>query len=154
MVGLFGFFYAALHQTTYVAIDQGLQLRSVLEDVLKRKFIFVGFAAFLLLVPLAITSTNGMVRRLGFRVWQRLHRLAYVAAVLGVIHFVWRVKKDVTEPAIYGTVIAALLGFRLVRALKRRIPMKAAAGKPHAPAAAVAAASQESGSAPGARGSN
>lgn len=121
MLGLFGFFYAVLHLTTYVAIDQGLEFGAVLVDILKRKFIFVGFAAFLLLVPLAITSTNAMVRRLGFRAWQRLHRLAYVATVLGVIHFVWRVKKDVTEPVIYGAVLALLLGFRLTRAVKGRI---------------------------------
>ena len=154
MLGLFGFFYAAVHLTTYVAIDQGLQFRAVLVDVLKRKFIFVGFAAFLLLVPLAITSTNGMVRRMGFRAWQRLHRLAYVAAVLGVIHFVWRVKKDLTEPAIYGAVVAVLLGFRLVRAIKRRISKKAVAGRHLAPAPAVVAARQEGGSAPRATGSN
>jgi len=121
MLGLFGFFYAILHLTTYVAIDQGFEFRAVLKDVLKRKFIFVGFAAFLLLVPLAITSTNAMVRRLGFRAWQRLHRIAYVATILGVIHFVWRVKKDVTEPVIYGAVLAVLLGFRLTHALKGRI---------------------------------
>jgi sulfoxide reductase heme-binding subunit YedZ len=121
MVGLFAFFYAALHLTTYVAIDQGLALGAVFEDVLKRKFIFVGFAAFLLLVPLAITSTNAMVRRLGYRNWQRLHRIAYAATILGVIHFVWRVKTDVTEPAIYGALLAALLGFRVVRAIRNRV---------------------------------
>jgi sulfoxide reductase heme-binding subunit YedZ len=124
MLGLFAFFYAALHFTTYFAIDQGLKLSVVIEDVLKRKFILVGFLAFLLLIPLAITSTNAMVRRLGFRNWQRLHRIAYVATILGVIHFVWRVKKDVTEPAIYGAVLAALLGFRLVRSLRKRAPKK------------------------------
>jgi methionine sulfoxide reductase heme-binding subunit len=126
MLGLFGFFFAGLHLTTYVAIDQGFAFQAVLKDVLKRRFIFVGMAAFLLLVPLAITSTNGMVRRLGFRRWQRLHRLAYVATILGVIHFVWRVKKDVTEPAIYGAILALLLGFRLVRAVRGKSPKKAA----------------------------
>jgi sulfoxide reductase heme-binding subunit YedZ len=120
MLGLFAFFYALLHLTTYVALDQGFAFKAVLQDVLKRRFIFVGFAAFVLLVPLAITSTNAMVRRLGFRAWQRLHRLAYVATILGVIHFIWRVKKDVTEPAIYGAVVVTLLGFRVARALKRR----------------------------------
>jgi sulfoxide reductase heme-binding subunit YedZ len=125
MVGLFGFFYAALHLTTYVAIDQGFDFRALLKDVLKRRFIFAGFTAFVLLVPLAVTSTNAMVRRLGFRNWQRLHRLAYVATMLGVIHFVWRVKKDVTEPAIYGTILAALLGFRVARALRTRAARKA-----------------------------
>jgi len=118
MLGLFAFFYAALHFTTYVALDQGFAFRAVLKDVLKRRFIFVGFAAFLLLIPLAITSTSAMVRRLGFRTWQRLHRLAYLATILGVIHFVWRVKKDVSEPAVYGAVLAVLLGFRVIRALK------------------------------------
>jgi sulfoxide reductase heme-binding subunit YedZ len=122
MLGLFAFFFAFLHLTTYVAVDQGFDLSTVLEDVLKRRFIFVGVAAFLLLVPLAVTSTNAMVRRLGFRSWQRLHRLAYVATILGVIHFVWRVKKDMTEPVIYGAVLALLLGFRLMRALKSRAP--------------------------------
>ena len=115
MLGLLAFFYAALHFTTYLVLDQGFAFRAVFQDVLKRRFIFVGFAAFVLLIPLAITSTNAMVRRLGFRAWQRLHRLAYVATILGVIHFVWRVKKDVTEPAIYGAILASLLGFRLIR---------------------------------------
>jgi sulfoxide reductase heme-binding subunit YedZ len=118
MLGLFAFFFAALHFSTYVALDQGLAFRAVFEDVRKRRFIFVGFTAFVLIIPLAITSTNAMVRRLGFRSWQRLHRLAYVATILGVIHFVWRVKKDVTEPAIYGAILAGLLGFRIVRAIK------------------------------------
>jgi sulfoxide reductase heme-binding subunit YedZ len=117
-LGLLAFFYAALHFTTYLVLDQGLALRALLLDVTKRRFIFVGFAAFVLLIPLAITSTNAMVRRLGFRSWQRLHRLAYVATILGVIHFVWRVKKDVTEPAIYGAILASLLGFRAIRALQ------------------------------------
>jgi sulfoxide reductase heme-binding subunit YedZ len=128
MVGLFAFFYAALHLTTYAGIDQGFDFRAVLADVLKRRFIFVGLAAFLLLVPLAVTSTNAMVRRMGFRAWQRLHRIAYVAAILGVIHFVWRVKKDLTEPLIYGSVLALLLGFRLARFLKHRASRKPASG--------------------------
>ena len=115
LLGLLAFAYATLHVAVYAGLDQGLDLRAVLADVVKRKFIFVGFAAFVLLIPLAITSTNAMVRRLGFRAWQRLHRLAYVATILGVIHFVWRVKKDVTEPAIYGAILASLLGFRLIR---------------------------------------
>jgi len=125
MLGLFAFFFAALHLTTYVAIDQGFAFKAIQKDILKRRFIFVGFAAFTLLIPLAVTSTNAMVRRLGFRSWQRLHRLAYVATLLGVIHFVWRVKKDVTEPAIYGAVLAVLLAFRLVHGLKRKAPKKA-----------------------------
>ena len=117
-VGLFAFFYACLHFTTYVAVDQSFHLHSILDDIVKRKFIYVGFTAFLLLIPLAVTSTNGMVRRLGAVRWQRLHRLVYVAATLGVIHFIWRVKKDITQPATYGVVLAALLGFRVVHALR------------------------------------
>src|SRR5437773_11842409 len=104
MLGLFAFFYASLHFVTYVAIDQQLDVRAIIEDILKRKFIFVGFSAFVLLVPLALTSTNASVRRMGIQRWQRLHRLAYVAASLGVIHFVWRVKRDLTQPAFYGLV--------------------------------------------------
>ena len=116
-VGLFAFFYACLHFTTYVAIDQSFHLDAILADIVKRKFIYVGFTAFLLLIPLAATSTNGMVRRLGAVRWQRLHRLVYVAATLGVIHFTWRVKKDITQPVTYGVVLAALLGFRVMYAL-------------------------------------
>jgi sulfoxide reductase heme-binding subunit YedZ len=112
-VGLFAFFYACLHFTTYVAVDQSFDLPAIGADIVKRKFIFVGFTAFLLLIPLAATSTNGMVRRLGAARWQRLHRLVYVAATLGVIHFLWRVKKDITQPAAYGMVLALLLGIRV-----------------------------------------
>jgi sulfoxide reductase heme-binding subunit YedZ len=120
MVGLFAFFYATLHFLTYVGVDQSFRWRAILDDIVKRKFIFVGFSAFVCLVPLAITSTNGMVRRLGIARWQRLHRLAYVAPSLGVIHFVWRVKKDITQPATYGLVLAVLLAFRIVEAVRSR----------------------------------
>ncbi len=120
MTGLFAFFYATLHFLTYIGVDQSFHFRAILADILKRKFIFVGFAAFLLLIPLAITSTNGMVRRLGIARWQRLHRLAYVAPTLGVIHFVWRVKKDITQPATYGLVLAMLLAFRVMEAVRTR----------------------------------
>jgi methionine sulfoxide reductase heme-binding subunit len=114
MLGLFAFFYATLHVGTYAGLDQVLDWHAIVEDVFKRKFIFVGFAAFVLLVPLAVTSTNASVRRLGFARWKRLHRLAYAAPALGVVHFVWRVKKDVSEPVAYGVVLGALL---LVRVL-------------------------------------
>jgi sulfoxide reductase heme-binding subunit YedZ len=123
LLGLLAFAYAALHFLTYAVVDQGLAWRAMVEDVTKRPFITVGFTALVLLVPLAVTSTNGWVRRLGFPRWQRLHRLAYVAAVLGVVHFVWRVKADATEPLIYGAVLALLLGLRVAKALqKRRTP--------------------------------
>ena len=113
MLGLFGFFYALLHVSTYTGLDQGFEWRAIWADVTKRKFIFVGFAAFVLLIPLAITSTNGSVKRLGYARWKRLHRLAYVAPILAVIHFVWRVKRDVSEPAVYAVVLAALIGVRI-----------------------------------------
>lgn len=123
LLGLLAFGYVSLHFLTYAVADQGLAWGAMVEDIAKRPFITVGFTAFVLLVPLAVTSTNGWVRRLGFPTWQRLHRLAYVAAVLGVVHFVWRVKADATEPLIYGAVLALLLGIRVAKALqKRRTP--------------------------------
>lgn len=120
LVGLLAFGYGVLHFLTYAVADQGLALGTILEDITERKFIAVGFIALVLLVPLAATSTNGAVRRLGFPAWQRLHRLAYVAAALAVVHFVWRVKKDATEPVVYGLVLALLLGIRVVEALRKR----------------------------------
>jgi sulfoxide reductase heme-binding subunit YedZ len=115
LLGLLAFLYACLHVATYAAVDQGLDGRAILEAVTERKFTFVGFAAFVLLVPLAATSTRAAVRRLGFARWQRLHRLAYAAGVLAVLHFVWRVKRDLDEPAAYGAVLAALLLWRIAR---------------------------------------
>jgi sulfoxide reductase heme-binding subunit YedZ len=119
-LGLFGFFYGCLHFLTYSVIDQGLKLGQILKDILERKFIFVGFSALVLLVPLAITSTAKMTKRLGARRWKRLHRLAYVTASLGVIHFVLRVKKDLSEPALYGAVLAVLLAIRIGSFLSKR----------------------------------
>jgi sulfoxide reductase heme-binding subunit YedZ len=113
MLGLFAFFYAALHFTTYVWLDQFFDVTEIVRDVIKRPFITVGFTAFVLLLPLAATSTSGMVRRLGARRWQMLHRAVYVIAVLGVLHFWWLVKKDVTEPSLFALAIGALLGLRL-----------------------------------------
>ena len=120
MLGLFGFFYALLHVATYTGLDQALDWGAIWDDVTKRKFIFVGFAAFVLLIPLAVTSTNGAPKRLGYARWKRLHRLAYLAPLLAVIHFVWRVKKDVTEPATYGVVLAALLAVRVASYVRSR----------------------------------
>jgi methionine sulfoxide reductase heme-binding subunit len=116
MLGLETFVYVCLHFGVYLAVDQGFALGEIWKDIAKRKFITIGFAAFLLLVPLAITSTDAMVRRLGFPRWKRLHRLIYVAAVLGVVHFVWRVKSDYREPAIFAVALAVLLLIRLVGA--------------------------------------
>ena len=114
MLGLYAFFYASLHFLTYLGLDQVLDLRAVFADITKRNFIAVGFTAFVLLVPLAVTSTDAMVRRLGFVRWKRLHRLVYVAAALGVVHFIWRVKKDLSQPLTYGAVLAFLLAIRVV----------------------------------------
>ena len=113
MLGLFGAFYALLHVGTYAGLDQVLDWHAIWVDVTKRRFIFVGFAAFVLLVPLAATSTSGALKRLGYARWKQLHRLAYVAPVLGVIHFTWRVKKDRSEPFAYALVLGALLLVRL-----------------------------------------
>jgi sulfoxide reductase heme-binding subunit YedZ len=119
-LGLLAFTYVAAHFLVYAVLDQGLAWGAIVEDISKRPFITVGFLGLLLLVPLAVTSTHAWVRRLGFPRWQRLHRLAYVAAVLGVVHFVWRVKKDITEPALYGAVLALLFAIRGAEALKKR----------------------------------
>lgn len=112
MLGLYAFFYALAHFTTFVWFDHWFDVGEILKDVVKRPFVTVGFAAFLLLWPLALTSTNAMVRRLG-RNWQRLHRLVYVVAVLGVVHYWWLVKRDLTEPIAFSLVLAVLLGLRL-----------------------------------------
>jgi sulfoxide reductase heme-binding subunit YedZ len=127
MLGLFAFFYALLHVSTYSGLDQVFDLKAIWTDISKRKFIFVGFAAFVLLLPLALTSTDAMVRRLGFQRWKRLHRLAYVAAILGVVHFTWRVKKDISQPLVYAAILAVLLGIRLLDAtvLKKRPKVRA-----------------------------
>lgn len=112
MLGLFAFFYAALHFATYVGLDLFFDFSAIGKDIVKRPYITVGFFAFVIMVPLAATSTAGMIRRLGKR-WQQLHRLVYVAAIAGVIHFYWLVKADITRPAQYGAVLALLLGYRL-----------------------------------------
>ena len=112
MLGLYAFFYVCLHFTTYIWLDQFFDLVEIAKDIPKRPFITVGFASFVLLIPLALTSTSGMVRRLGKR-WQQLHRLIYVTAIGGVIHYLWLVKADTRKPLIYGGVLAALLGYRL-----------------------------------------
>ena len=114
MLGLFAFFYACTHFTTYVWLDVWFDLATVAKDVYKRPFITVGFSALVLLVPLAATSTQAMQRRLG-RGWRALHRLAYVVPVLGVLHFWWLVKRDIREPLAFAVVLALLLGVRLVQ---------------------------------------
>ena len=120
MLGLFAFFYVCLHFTTYIWWDQFFDWAGIVKDVVKRPFITIGFAGFLLMIPLAITSTNAMMRRLGRR-WQALHRAVYAVAVAGVVHYWWLVKKDITQPAIYGLVLALLLGYRLLGRVQGRM---------------------------------
>ena len=126
LLGVTAFAYAALHFAWYLGVDQFFDLGAVGADVLKRPFITVGFAALLLLLPLAVTSTDGWVRRLGFARWKALHRLAYAAALLGVVHFAWRVKADRLKPALFAGVVAALLLLRLRRRARESRPFGAA----------------------------
>ena len=118
MLGLYGFTYVLLHFLIWLSLDQGFYWAGIGADIAKRPFITIGFAALLLLIPLAVTSTNKMMHRLGKR-WKKLHRLVYVIVPLGVWHFYWLVKKDVTEPLIYAAITAFLLGYRYWRARKR-----------------------------------
>lgn len=121
MLGLFAFFYVVLHLTTYLWLDQFFDWAAILKDILKRPFITVGMSAFVLLVPLAVTSNQAMIRRLGGRRWQQLHRAIYAIAIFGVVHYWWLVKKDVTLPALYAVLLAVLLGIRaLWREQERR----------------------------------
>jgi sulfoxide reductase heme-binding subunit YedZ len=118
MLGLFAFFYGTLHLMTYVWLDQFFDLASMVKDVTKRPFITAGATAFLLMVPLAVTSTAGMIRRMGGRAWRRLHRLAYASAVVGVLHYWWLVKLDTTRPRNYALILTVLLGVRLFAFLR------------------------------------
>jgi sulfoxide reductase heme-binding subunit YedZ len=115
LLGLFGFFYAVLHFTTYLWLDLGFAWDHVFEDIAKRPYITIGFTALVLLLPLAATSTNRMQRTLG-RNWVKLHRLVYVIAILGVVHFWWQVKRDISEPLLYAFLLAVLLGVRVQHA--------------------------------------
>jgi sulfoxide reductase heme-binding subunit YedZ len=131
MLGLETFVYVSLHFAVYLGVDQFFDFRAIGEDIVKRKFITIGFAAFVLLIPLAITSTDGMVRRLGFARWKKLHRLIYLAAVLGVIHFVWRVKSDLRQPLMFAAALALLLAIRAFGASRPR--PKRASARPTSP---------------------
>lgn len=136
LIGLFAFFYACLHFLTYVVLDLFFDFSTVLDDILKRPYITVGFSAFVLLIPLAATSTRGMIRRLGRR-WQQLHRLIYLVAALGVLHFYWKVKADTREPLIFAAVLILLLALRLP--FVRNLRARRAAPKPARQAPALAA---------------
>jgi len=139
MLGLFAFFYAVVHFTIYLVLDLELNFRMLGADIAKRPYITIGFTTLVLLLPLALTSTNGMMRRLGAR-WQRLHRLIYPIAALAVWHFYWQVKRDVREPLLYLGILALLLGYRLLRWQLRRVGA-------HPRAAAPGAVTSRSGSA-------
>jgi methionine sulfoxide reductase heme-binding subunit len=114
MLGLFAFFYGCLHFLTYIWLDKFFDVHGMLADIAKRKFITVGFTAFVLLIPLAVTSTAGWIRRLGGRRWRALHRLIYFSAIAGVIHYLWLVKADIRKPLEYGSILALLLFYRIM----------------------------------------
>ena len=120
MFGLFAFFYVCVHLSSYIVLDQFFDFSEIIDDVFKRPFITAGFSAFILLIPLAVTSTNKMVERLQYR-WIQLHRIVYFIAMLAVLHFWWMVKIDTREPMIYASILAILLGFRLVFYIKRKV---------------------------------
>jgi methionine sulfoxide reductase heme-binding subunit len=119
MVGLYAFFYVLMHFLTWLILDQGVYWQGILQDIAKRPFITIGFLALVLLIPLAVTSTNAMMRRLGKR-WKTLHRLVYPITLLGVWHYWWQVKADIREPLIYLTIALVLLGWRVWKTNKKR----------------------------------
>jgi sulfoxide reductase heme-binding subunit YedZ len=125
MLGLFTYFYAVLHFLTWIVLDLFFDWGAIGGDIVDRPYITVGFTVLLLLTPLAVTSTNGWVRRLGGKRWQRLHRLVYAVALLALVHFFWSQKKDISEPTIFATAFGALLAARLLPVARRRIILKA-----------------------------
>jgi methionine sulfoxide reductase heme-binding subunit len=122
LIGLTAFWYAVLHFLSYLVFDQSLSVPDITADIAKHPWVLFGFAAFLMLLPLAITSTKGWVRRLGGKRWQRLHRLVYPATAAGIVHYVWLVKKDVTDPIFWAVALLVLLALRLVHRPGRRVP--------------------------------
>jgi sulfoxide reductase heme-binding subunit YedZ len=132
MLGLFAFFYACLHFATWIGLDKNFDWAEMWKDVLKRRFITVGFTALVLMIPLALTSTAGMIRRLGGQRWRALHRLVYASAILGVIHYYWLVKSDHRKPLMYAAFVAVLLAWRLGVWLKDRGKYSAAPAIPPA----------------------
>jgi sulfoxide reductase heme-binding subunit YedZ len=135
MLGLFAFFYVLMHFLNWLILDQGLLLSAIAEDITRRPFITIGFTAFLVLIAMAATSTNGIRRRMGRR-WQQLHYGIYLVGILGVWHFWWQVKLDTSEPALYAAILAGLLGYRAYRSVESRrcrARAKAAAGRAGSP---------------------
>jgi sulfoxide reductase heme-binding subunit YedZ len=129
MLGLFAFFYVCLHFVTYIWLDKFFDLHDMAKDVVKRPFITVGFTGFVLLIPLAVTSTRKMIQRLGGKRWQWLHRLIYLSAIAGVVHFYWLVKRDETLPLTYGGILVVLLGYRVIA----RLPSLVSRPQPNGP---------------------
>ncbi len=119
-IGLLAFYYAALHLTTYLVLDQGLDMAAIVADIVKRPYITIGMATFVILLPLAMTSNNAAIRRMGGQAWARLHKLVYVAAVGAVLHYILVVKSWPPEPLVYAAIVAVLLGYRLVRSLVKK----------------------------------
>jgi sulfoxide reductase heme-binding subunit YedZ len=136
MLGLFALFYGSLHFLTWFALDKFFDRDEIVRDVVRRPFITAGFTAFVLLIPLGVTSTKGWIRRLGGKRWQMLHRLIYVSACAGIVHYYWLVKSDIRLPLLYGAIVAVLLVYRVVASLVRRLTPRTAAlsagGQPRA----------------------
>lgn len=133
MLGLYAFFYACAHFLLFFGLDRGFSVSSTLSEMTRRTYLVIGSAALIIMIPLAVTSTNAMIKRLGGKRWRALHRLAYVAAICGVIHYYMQVKKDVRQPLIFAAVLALLLGYRVLEYVKQRKPAPAtAAAKPKA----------------------
>jgi len=130
MLGLFALFYACLHFTTYLWLDKSFEWREIVKDIYKRPFITIGFLAFVCMLPLAVTSTAGWIRRMGGKRWQMLHRLIYVSACAGVVHYYWLVKSDVRKPLMYGAMVGVLLLFRAGFALRKRPTVKTRVSSP------------------------
>jgi sulfoxide reductase heme-binding subunit YedZ len=131
MLGLYAFFYGCAHFLLFFGLDRGFSVSSTLTEMLKRKYLIIGTTALVIMVPLAVTSTNAMIKRLGGKRWRGLHRLAYVAAIGGVIHYYMQVKADVRQPLVFAAVLTVLLGYRVVDAWRQRKPVPvAAAAKP------------------------
>jgi sulfoxide reductase heme-binding subunit YedZ len=125
-MGLFAFFYVVLHFVTYIWFEESFDVAAMLDDVKQRPFITAGFIAFVLMIPLALTSTSGMVRRLGGKRWRWLHRLVYLSAIAGVVHYWWKVKSDVTIPMRFAVVVGILLGYRVIAAVVKQFNRPAA----------------------------
>jgi glycine betaine catabolism B len=125
-LGLFAFFHACVHFLLFFGFDRSLSVASTLSEMLKRKYLLVGITGLLVMVPLAVTSTNAMIKRLGGKRWRALHRLAYVAAIAGVLHYYMQVKADVRQPLVFAAVLAFLFGYRLINYLRRPKPVPAA----------------------------